>query len=83
MIDCTDEDRDAQSAVTAQTLTEIGAGGLPRIRVMNKADAEGTLHPPGSVLRRAPFGGGDEVYISAKSGEGVDALLSLMMERLV
>ena len=82
VVDCTDEDREAQSAVTAQTLKEIGAGGLPRIRVMNKADAEGSLHPAGYVLRRAPSGGNDEVYISAKTGEGVDTLLSLIMDCL-
>ncbi|MBQ4417248.1 MAG: GTPase HflX, partial [Butyrivibrio sp.] len=82
VVDCTDEDREAQSSVTAQTLKEIGAGGLPRIRVMNKADAEGSLHPAGYVLRRAPSGGNDEVYISAKTGEGVDALLSLIMDCL-
>ncbi len=37
---------------------------------------EGALHPPGTLLCRHPEGEADEIYISARTGEGVDALLA-------
>ena len=83
VIDITDEDHVAQSETTHLTLEEIGAGMIPRIRVMNKAE-ESPLpgYKPGCVKRAGGNRTHDEVCISAKTGEGMDALLDLIEETL-
>ena len=81
--DCTDEDLDAQTQTTLQTLKDIGAGRVPRIRVMNKADLLPASAPkPGTLRRRGGLSGTDEVFVSAATGEGTDALLDLIEETL-
>lgn len=81
--DCTDEDMDAQSETTLQTLKEIGAAKIPRIRVLNKADLLPADAPkPGTMRRRGGLSGTDEVFLSAATGEGVDVLLDLIEETL-
>ena len=81
--DCTDEDMDAQSETTLQTLKEIGAANIPRIRVLNKADLLPADAPkPGTMRRRGGLSGTDEVFLSAATGEGVDVLLDLIEETL-
>jgi GTPase len=57
-----------QARVTEEVLTEIGAGAVPMIAVMNKAD----------LLRagRRPAAPRDAVWISARTGTGLPALLT-------
>lgn len=83
VVDCSDEDHEEQSETTRITLDEIGAGKIPRIRVMNKADVE-TLHhrTPGTIRRSGGTAAYDEVCISAKTGEGIPELLDLIEETL-
>lgn len=79
--DCADADHKAQQETTRLTLQEIGAATIPRIRVMNKADLSTTPgHAPGTIRRANDPVGIDEVYISAKSGEGISELLGLIDE---
>ena len=65
--DCSDPSKERQEEVTRTTLQEIGAGDIQVLSVCNKAD----------LLEEAPLGRtvGDRVYLSAKSGEGLEALL--------
>ncbi|MEX0729246.1 MAG: ribosome rescue GTPase HflX [Aquisalimonadaceae bacterium] len=59
-------------------LEEIGAAGLPRIRVFNKIDLAGRR--PGRV--RDADTGIDEVWMSSVSGEGQDLLLEAIREQI-
>jgi GTP-binding protein HflX len=63
-----------QATVVESVLAEIGAGDVPIERVLNKVDAlaPGT-RPPGSP---------DAVPISARTGEGIAALLGAVEDRL-
>ena len=82
VVDVTDEDHASHSDTTRKTLEEIGAGTIPRIRVLNKADA--MLHAglqPGDI-KRGGSDAHDEVYISAATGAGIEALLDLIEETL-
>ena len=56
--------------VTEDTLNDLDAKGIPRIYVYNKAD----LRDPEMTVKNIPDG--ESVYISAKSGYGIDDLLS-------
>ena len=80
VVDSSDPDAAEQSLVTRGTLKEIGAGHIPRIRVMNKADLSADGHIAGDILRRKNAGGDDTVYLNALHGEGLDALVKLMAE---
>ena len=62
--------------VTDDTLREIGAGSVPRLYVYNKTDKAESLPFPVPVRR------GNRIYLSAKSGEGIDLLLSAIEEML-
>ena len=60
--------------VTADLLSELGCGDTPIINVLNKCDRL-------SSLELAPDNG-NTVHISAKTGDGVDALLSIIEQNL-
>ncbi len=67
--------RDEQAAAVERTLDQIGAGDVPRLRVLNKVDAcdaEG----------RADLGheNSDAVLVSARTGEGLDGLRARLLE---
>ena len=83
VIDVTDEDHVSQSETTHLTLEEIGAGTIPRIRVLNKAEESASPgNRPGTVKRAGGTRTHDEVCISAKTGDGIAALLDLIEETL-
>ena len=63
-----------QAQVVENLILELGAGELPRIDVYNKSD----LVPAGEILPH----GEDICAISARTGQGVDALLQLIDRRL-
>ena len=76
LADYSDEDREAEVAVTLETLRSLGAEGKPMLFVYNKCDAASDPVP------KAPFVREDTLYISARTGEGIDRLLAALL-RLV
>jgi GTP-binding protein HflX len=67
VIDVSHEDWQAQAEICGKLITELGAGDTPRIDAYNKCDLA-----PDSVPRGKP----DSVCVSAKTGEGLDNLLT-------
>ncbi len=67
VVDYSDPDFENQIRVTRQTLDEIGCGDIPVLFVYNKADLADDCGYP--RVR------GDRVYMSAKTGEGLQELL--------
>lgn len=68
VVDFSDEQYDDQMAEVDSVLTEIGADDIPRITVFNKIDVHGGSpdYKPGVEK------GGDRVWLSAHTGEGVE-----------
>jgi GTP-binding protein HflX len=67
--------RDDQAAAVERTLEEIGAGEVPRLRVLNKIDG----CPPeerGDLSRERS----DAVLVSARTGEGLDDLRDRLLD---
>ncbi len=60
--------------VSSDLLAELGCTGKPIIRVMNKCDLVPEVGTPG--------GSGEQIFISARTGAGVDALLSAIAAAL-
>ena len=74
VIDVSNPDWRQQAQVVENLIMELGAGELPRIEAYNKSD----LVPAGEILPH----GEDIVAISARTGEGIDRLLTMINERL-
>ncbi len=72
LIDATDPEGEAHLAVTEQLLEELGAGEKPILYVFNKCDCVPELM---NVLQERE----DTVYISARTGYGVDSLLERLL----
>ena len=75
VVDFSDEHYKEQIEVTEETLKELGAGDIPRIYIMNKADSvmeEETL----------PKISDNRIYMSAKYGIGIPELMR-MMEKIL
>jgi GTP-binding protein HflX len=78
VIDASAEDRDETTHEVEQVLAEIGAADLPRLDVFNKID----------LLEAAPRIDRDEaglpvrVWVSAKSGAGMELLREAIAERV-
>ena len=66
--DASDDECQAQISVTEDVISELGAGDKPRLYVYNKSDMLDVI-PPSTSWRE------NEVYISAKSGLGIDFML--------
>ena len=66
VVDASNPNREKQTDVVKGVLYNLGAGDKPIIHVYNKCDAE---HEPVTEQKNA-------VCISAKTGEGIDALMS-------
>lgn len=75
IIDASDEHCSDHIRVTHDTLKELDAGSIPCIYVYNKAE----LIMPEEKL---PFISGDKIYLSAKKQIGMDALLTLLYEKI-
>ncbi len=74
LIDASDDECEEELAVTDKLLTELGAVGKPTLYVFNKCDMADEL---------PTLSGGDReniFYISAKTGEGVAAMISRLEE---
>ncbi|MBE6597299.1 MAG: GTPase HflX [Ruminococcaceae bacterium] len=76
VIDASDPEYSTQLAVTEELLSELGAGGKPTLYVFNKCDKNAEELPSiGSVSE-----GDSVIYISAKTGRGVDELVTRLEE---
>ncbi len=74
IVDSSDQNHLMHSEVTSQTLAKLGAGGIPRITVMNKAEELSDI--------QIPRVSGDKIYISAKYGTGISELMDLIEKKL-
>ncbi len=76
LLDASDEECEAQLAVTRELLAELGAGDKPTVIALNKCDLRGAM-----LLPRAPGAREAIVCISAKTGQGLPELIEVL-ERL-
>ena len=74
VIDVSNPEWKQQAQVVENLILELGAGELPRIDVYNKSD----LVPAGEILPH----GEDICSISARTGQGIEALLELIDRQL-
>jgi len=81
VIDAADPLRDERIQQVDVVLGEIGAGDLPQILVYNKMDR---VLPDGDLTQSLPSGHTrhERVWLSAKTGRGVDALPATLAARL-
>jgi GTP-binding protein HflX len=77
VVDGSDPHPEDQLSAVREVLGEIGAGNLPELVVINKADIADPLQLA-ALRRREP----DALIVSAHSGEGIDELLARLDERL-
>ena len=68
------EDKEFQIEVTGNVIRQLGAGGAYTIMAYNKID----IDPEAPVIT----GGDDAVFISAKTGEGMDSLAGAVKKAL-
>jgi GTPase len=82
VVDATAPDLEGQVDAVRAVLAEIGADGIPELLVVNKADAlpaEGGAAEEALRLLAAHEG---SLMVSARSGEGLDGLLTAVGDRL-
>jgi GTP-binding protein HflX len=77
VVDASDADPYAQTKAVREVLAEIGAGEVPEVVVINKADAADPLAVKGLLLAER-----GSVVVSAKAGTGLDDLLARVDEAL-
>jgi len=77
VVDASVASREAQMEAVDGVLQEIGAGEVPRCIVFNKID----LAERGAAVERAACGRIDSVWLSARSGEGLELLRSAIAQR--
>jgi GTP-binding protein HflX len=75
LVDATDPEGEEHLAVTEELLRDLGAGGKPVLYVFNKCDAVDTPLPPRGAKENT-------VYISAKTGEGVEDMLNTLVRMI-
>jgi GTP-binding protein HflX len=78
VIDCSDPAHEERIYDVVRVLEEIGADHLPRVQVYNKADIL-KLQPR---VDRAETGIPTRVWVSSRTGLGIDALLGVIAEYL-
>ncbi len=72
VMDASADDIRERMEITDRLLQDLGCGGIPQIRVLNNAD----------LLDIPKSSDAEQVWCSAKSGEGIPELLSAMAQRL-
>ncbi|HZB32097.1 MAG TPA: GTPase HflX [Streptosporangiaceae bacterium] len=77
VVDGSDAGPEAQIDAVREVLREIGAGDVAELVVINKSDAADPL-TIGRLRRREPH----SVVVSARTGDGIEALLAAIEERL-
>ncbi|MGN1149030.1 MAG: GTPase HflX, partial [Lachnospiraceae bacterium] len=73
VVDFSDEHYKKHIEVTEETLRELGAGDIPVIYVYNKADL---------CMENLPKVSDNRIYMSAKSGAGMEELLQMITDTL-
>jgi GTP-binding protein HflX len=76
VVDSASDDRDAQIAAVNQVLAEIGAADVPQILIWNKID----LTHAEAAVERGDCDKLKRVFLSARTGEGLDLLRSALAE---
>lgn len=79
IIDVSNEQHEFCTEQVEEVLTEIGADDVPCLRVYNKIDL---LEPREPFIERNEQGQPIRVWVSAKTGQGLDLLLSAISELL-
>jgi GTP-binding protein HflX len=77
VVDASDADPEAQIRAVREVLSDIDALGVPEVLVFNKIDAA----DPDALLRLRGLAP-DAMFVSARTGEGIDALRVLVEGRL-
>ncbi|MEA2371727.1 MAG: GTPase [Solirubrobacteraceae bacterium] len=77
VVDASDADPEAQIRAVREVLSDIDALGVPEVLVFNKVDAAG----PETLLRLRALAP-DAMFVSARTGQGIDELRSLIESRL-
>jgi GTP-binding protein HflX len=77
VVDGSDADPVAQMSAVREVLAEIGAGDVPELVVVNKADAADPIEVKGLCLKEK-----DCVVVSALAGTGIEDLLAAVDGRL-
>ena len=77
VVDAAHPEVEMQAAAVDQVLDEIGAGAMPRLVVLNKADVADRDSLVG-LQRRL----GDAIVVSAQTGEGIEALVANAARRI-
>lgn len=78
VVDASHPDHLAYQEQVERVLTEIGADTVPRLTVMNKIDVRGD----GPHTERDSEGDINRVFVSARTGAGMDMLLDALSKRL-
>ncbi len=78
VVDASDPDRKRHMAVVEEVLDQIGAAELPRLTVYNKID----LNQQSAAVERDANGVVESVWLSAATGDGLDALRACVAERV-
>jgi GTPase len=78
VIDCSDPAHEERMHAVVKVLEEIGADHLPRLQVYNKADILNLQ----SRVDRAETGIPTRVWVSSRTGLGIEALLGVIAEYL-
>lgn len=73
IVDYSDPQYRIQMEVTAETLKELGAADIPMIIVYNKAEEK---------MVKLPKLRGEQIYLSAVNGVGIDELVELIKEKV-
>ncbi|HEU0187704.1 MAG TPA: GTPase HflX [Gallionellaceae bacterium] len=76
VVDVNSAERQSQIAEVNKVLQEIGAHNIPQILVFNKIDLQGLP----AAVKRDEYGKISGIYLSARTGEGLDELRAAMAE---
>ncbi|MCV2218780.1 ribosome rescue GTPase HflX [Thauera sp. Sel9] len=76
VVDSASEDRDAQIAAVNEVLAEIGAADVPQVLIWNKIDLTHAV----PAVERSDCGNIRRVFLSARTGEGLDLLREALAE---
>ena len=77
VVDGSHPDPESQISAVREVFSEIGAGNVPELLVVNKIDAADPL-----VLNRLRRSAPDAVFVSAVTGDGLEELLDVLVERV-
>ena len=80
VVDAASPARDEQAAQVDKVLAEIPAGEAPRLLVWNKIDAVGSGNELSPGVERDQYGRICRVFVSARTGAGLDALRAALAE---